>query len=136
MRSSRATLRSPVPHAGQTGASASKWRSFTARRHGPIKTVGHPGGMITPVGLGIGATHEGWAVWSPTRAAGLLLISTVGEPLTMLPGPPGTHVGRRHGLVMLPSTAAGCPPLSTFGDVVMRIWSGSPRRGLGGRAGV
>jgi hypothetical protein len=45
-----------------------------------MMTVGHPGGRILPVGLGMGATQLGCIVGSPTRAAGILPISTVAEP--------------------------------------------------------
>ena len=57
---------------GQLGAKASKWaRRMPARRaQPPIMTVGQPGGIIWPVGEGIGATQEACCVMSPTRAAG------------------------------------------------------------------
>ena len=45
-----------------------------------INTVGAPGGMIVPVGLGIGATQAACVVISPTRAAGIFAMSTVGDP--------------------------------------------------------
>ncbi len=73
----------------------------------PIMTVGQPGGMISPVGLGIGATQAACSVMSPTRAAGRPQIVTVADPFEMMPGPPGTHPGSMHGLVMSVTRAAG-----------------------------
>lgn len=49
---------------------------------------------MSPVGEGIGATHEAWAVLSPTRAAGMLAIITVtAQGGMMSPGPAGTQLG-------------------------------------------
>jgi len=79
-----------------------------------------------PTGLGIGATHAGWFVISPTRAAGILPISTVIDPFMIMPGPPGTHPGSRHGEVMSVSRAAGMPPINTVGCPLMM---GSGRAG-------
>ena len=44
-------------------------------------TVGQHGDWMVPVGAGIGATHEEWAVMSPERAAGVPPIITVPEPI-------------------------------------------------------
>jgi len=70
-------------------------------------TVGHPGGMILPTGLGMGATQAGWAVRSLTLAAGSPPTMTLVDPMTTLAGPPGTHPGKVHGVVVLPTLAAG-----------------------------
>src|SRR3954468_17760704 len=94
-------------------------------------TVGQPGGMIWPVGDGIGATHAAKFAMSPTRAAGRLPIMTFGDPCDMRPGPFGMHVGSEHGWVMLPSTAAGWLEISTFGTVLPTIGSGSAGCGTG-----
>jgi len=63
-------------------------------------TVGHPGGSTFPTGLGMGATHPACALWSLTRAAGRPPIITLDDPLTMVPGPLGTHPGRVQGAVV------------------------------------
>jgi len=73
----------------------------------PIITVGHPGGRIFPVGLGIGATQAAWAVRSLTLAAGRPPIMTFADPITTVPGPPGTQPGSVHGVVVLVTRAAG-----------------------------
>ena len=49
-----------------------------------------------PVGLGMGATQETWDVISLIRAAGIFSISTVAEPIEIMPGPPGTQLARMH----------------------------------------
>jgi hypothetical protein len=72
-----------------------------------------------PVGLGIGATHVAWFVMSPTRAAGILPMSTVIDPFIIMPGPAGTHDGNTHGTVMSVIRAAGIPPIKTFGCPLM-----------------
>ena len=77
------------------------------KRYPPIITVGQPGGIIFPTGLGIGATHAGCAVKSLTLAAGIPPIMTVVEPITTVAGPPGTQAGSVHGVVVLPILAAG-----------------------------
>lgn len=76
-------------------------------------TVVQQGGMIFPVGDGIGATHEAWAVSSPARAAASFMIVTVAEPLEIMPGPPGAQVGSEHGLDMSDKRAAAAPPMVT-----------------------
>ena len=78
-------------------------------------TFGEPGGRILPVGLGMGATQEAWFTRSPTRAAGRPPMSTVVEPMAMMPGPAGMQDGRRHGSLMDDTTAAGKPLMSTVG---------------------
>ena len=62
---------------------------------------------MVPVGLGMGATQAACVVISPTRAAGMLAIRTVGDPWVINPGPPGTHPGKRHGVVVSVIRAAG-----------------------------
>jgi len=69
-------------------------------------TSGEHGGIILPVGLGIGATHDANATISPIRAAGRNPIITVAEPFATKPGPAGTHDGIMQGFVMLVTTAA------------------------------
>src|SRR6186997_1700040 len=87
-------------------------------------TVGQQGGRTLPVGAGMGATQPEWAVKSPARAAGKLAIMTVAEPLAIIPGPLGTHVGRVQGAVVSETRAAGEPPIRTVGAPLM-IASGS-----------
>jgi len=70
-------------------------------------TVGHPGGRILPTGEGIGATQAECIVISLTRAAGSPPIITVDDPFTTVPGPPGTQPGKRQGVVVLVTVAAG-----------------------------
>ena len=82
------------------------------------------GGMILPVGLGIGATQLANATMSPERAAGRKLIITEAEPLATMPGPPGTQVGMEHGLVMLVTTAASSMLIFTVGTVAVMIGCG------------
>ena len=91
------------------------------RGYPPIITVGQPGGRIFPVGPGMGATHATWDVKSPTRAAGIFPISTVAEPLAIIPGPPGTQPGRRHGVVVSITRAAGWLPIRTVGSPFMMV---------------
>ena len=79
-------------------------------------TVGKPSAIFPPC-----------AVVSPILAAGRLLIMTVALPLTMLSGGP-TQTHRS------PTTAAGTPPISTFGTQGPEI--GPPTCGIGGRPGV
>jgi hypothetical protein len=62
-------------------------------------TVGQPGGMMVPLGLGMGATQLAWFVMSPTLAAGMPPMSTVADPFIINPGPPGTQPGSMHGAV-------------------------------------
>jgi len=100
-------------------------------------TVGHPGGRIFPVGLGMGATQAGWVVMSLTLAAGRPPIMTVADPMMTVPGPPGTQPGRVHGVVMLVTRAAGCFPISTVNMPVMMVsgiagWGTGVGTGAGG----
>lgn len=82
--------------------------------HPPIMTVGPPGPTICPAGLGIGPTHAGWEVMSVSRAAGNPPIMTVADPFAIMPGPPGTQLGRVHGAVVSVARAAGEPAISTL----------------------
>lgn len=77
----------------------------------PIITVGQQGGMILPTGEGIGATQPVCAVMSFARAAGMLSIITVPEPIAIMPGPPGTQLGSMHGADVSATRAAGGPPI-------------------------
>lgn len=96
----------------------------------PIRTVTQPGGMILPVGPGIGATQEGWDVMSPTRAAGRPPTSTAKEPSAIMAGPPGTQPASMQGVVVSETRAAGWPPISTVG-VPLMIVCGSGACGCG-----
>ena len=80
-----------------------------------MSTVGQQGGRIFPVGLGIGATQLGWLVISLRRAAGMLPMSTVPEPMVIIPGPAGTHAGSMQGTVVSVTRAAGRLPMRTLG---------------------
>lgn len=77
--------------------------------------MGQPGGRIFPDGPGIGATQLECKVGSFIRAAGLLLMSTVGDPIIIIPGPPGTQPGSMQGMVLSPKSAAGMFPMRTVG---------------------
>lgn len=68
-----------------------------------------------PVGDGIGATQDECAVISPARAAGIISIITVIDPLAITPGPAGTQTGMMHGWDMSPTRAAGRLSISTVG---------------------
>src|SRR5262249_38986105 len=85
----------------------------------PMMTVGQPGGMTLPTGLGIGATQAGWVVMSLTRAAGIPPIMTELEPFAIIPGPPGTHDASTHGVDWSVTRAAGRLPISTVGQPLM-----------------
>jgi len=84
-----------------------------------------------PIGLGMGATQDECRVWSVTRAAGILLINTVGLPIMIIPGPAGMHPGSMHGMVMSVTRAAGMLPISTVGAPGGMIISGNPGCGTG-----
>jgi hypothetical protein len=78
----------------------------------PIITVGQPNMMLPPC-----------AVTSPIRAAGILFIITVDEPITIESGGPvHTH--------MSPTRAAGKPPISTVtlpgGSIGPPTWGTTP----------
>lgn len=62
-------------------------------------TLGEQGGMILPVGQGMGPTQPGKLTISPSLAAGRLLVNTLDDPFTMMPGPPGTQPGIMQGNV-------------------------------------
>lgn len=96
-----------------------------------MRTVGQPGGKIDPEGLGIGATHDECSVGSFTRAAGLLAMRTVGEPMRIIPGPPGTQPGSMHGIVWPVMIAAGMLPINTVGAPGGMSISGSAGWGTG-----
>ena len=102
-----------------------------------MSTVGQHGGMIFPVGIGIGATQLAWAVMSPMRAAGMLQIMTVAEPLEIIPGPAGTQGGGPvHGMVVSATRAAGMLPIITVGaPLTMASGMGGWGTGVGTGAG-
>jgi hypothetical protein len=79
----------------------------------------------------MGATQDVKLTMSPTRAAGLPPIMTVVEPMAIVPGPPGTHGGTRHGCVIDPTTAAGRLPISTVGTQLPTIGNGMGGCGTG-----
>jgi hypothetical protein len=110
-------------------------------RYPPIITVGHPGGIIFPTGLGMGATQLVCAVMSFTLAAGIPPTRTVAEPITTVAGPPGTQPGSVHGVVVLPIWAAGWLPMSTVNAPVMIVtgragWGTGVGTGAGGWIGA
>lgn len=72
--------------------------------------------MTWPIGAGIGATQALCIVMSDTRAAGILPIKVVKEPIMITPGPPGTHGIIVQSNVMSPTLAAGIPPIITVGQ--------------------
>ena len=84
-----------------------------------------------PTGLGIGATQDACAVMSPERAAGMLAINTVPEPMVTTPGPAGTHDGRVQGPDPLPTTAAGMLLMRTVEIAPEMIPRGRPGCGTG-----
>ena len=94
-------------------------------------TVGQQGGMILPVGLGIGATQPAQATISPSRAAGRKPIITEDEPFATIPGPLGTQVGIVQTLVMLVTTAASRLPIFTVGMVALMMGCGMGGWGTG-----
>lgn len=65
------------------------------------------------MGEGIGAAQAEWAVLSPARAAGMLAIITVAEPLAIMPGPPGAQPASMQGLDWSVARAAAAPPIFT-----------------------
>jgi hypothetical protein len=99
----------------------------------PIITVRHPGGIIFPTGLGMGATQLVCAVISFTLAAGIPPTMTVVDPMTTLAGPPGTQPAVVHGVVVLPIWAAGWLPMSTVNAPVIIV---TGRAGCGTGVGV
>ena len=110
-------------------------------RYPPIITVGHPGGIIFPTGLGMGATQLVCAVMSFTLAAGIPPTMTVAEPITTVAGLAGTQPGSVHGVVVLPIWAAGWLPMSTVNAPVTIVtgragWGTGVGTGAGGRLGA
>jgi hypothetical protein len=71
------------------------------------------------------------------RAAGLFSMRTVMDPLAIMPGPAGTHVGRIHGCDMSDTRAAGSMSISTVGahGGMMASGSGGCGTGVGTGAG-
>ena len=96
-----------------------------------MMTLGEQGGIIFPVGLGIGATHPVHDTRSPSRAAGSPDMMTVEEPLATIPGPFGTQVGRVQTLVMLVTVAASRPLIFTVGCVALMMGCGIGGCGIG-----
>ena len=94
-------------------------------------TVGQQGGMILPVGPGIGPTHVANVTRSPRRAAGRLHIITVIDPIATIPGPPGTQLGMMQGSVWLVTVAAGRLPIKTMGWQFSMIMIGMGGCGMG-----
>ena len=64
------------------------------------------------------------------RPAGMLPINTVIDPIAIMPGPPGTQLGRVHGADVSVTRAAGADPMSTVGSPLMSA-SGSAGCGTG-----
>ncbi len=87
--------------------------------------------MILPVGQGIGPTQVGKLTISPSRAAGFPPVITVTDPITTIPGPPGTQLGIVQGLVWLVTTAAGRLLMMTVGTVMSSIGCGIGGCGTG-----
>ncbi len=99
-------------------------------------TVGQPGGMTLPTGLGIGATQLAWAVKSLTLAAGKPPINTFPDPLAIIPGPAGTQPGNMQGSVVSVTRAAGIFPISTLAwPLIIVNGSGGWATGVGTGAG-
>ena len=80
---------------------------------------------MAPLGPGIGATQLECRVGSLIRAAGMLAMSTVGQPMMIMPGPPGTQPGSMHGMVWSVMRAAGKSLIDTVPDPVT-MKSGGP----------
>ena len=68
---------------------------------------------------------------SLTLAMGFPPAITVGAPIAMVPGPPGTHPGNVHGVVMSPITAAGMLLIRTVGTPGPVIVRGIAGCGIG-----
>ena len=96
-----------------------------------MMTVGAPGGMILPVGLGMGATQPVHDTMSPTRAAGSPLMITVVLPLATMPGPLGTHGGIVQTLVIDVTVAASRLMILMVGWVALMIGCGIGGCGTG-----
>jgi len=78
----------------------------------------------------MGATQLECIVMSVILAAGIPPTITVAEPMTTFPGPAGTQPAVIHGPVVLPTLAAGWPPIRTLNAPVI-IGSGKPGWGTG-----
>lgn len=101
-----------------------------------MRTVGQQGGSILPVGMGIGATQDTCDVMSPMRAAGMKPMSTLVEPIAIMPGPAGTQPGNMHGADISVTRAAGTPPIRTFGwPLIIANGNGGCGTGVGVGAG-
>jgi hypothetical protein len=85
------------------------------------------GGMIFPVGLGMGPTQLGQVTISPRRADGFPLIITDDEPTATNPGAAGGHGAIKQGTVMLITVAAGKLLIITLGDTAI-----TKANGIGG----
>lgn len=96
-----------------------------------MMTFTEQGGMILPVGQGIGPTQPGKLTMSPRRAAGLPPVNTVIDPITIVPGPPGTQPGIIQGKVWLVTIAAGRLLIKTVGTTAGMIWIGMGGCGKG-----
>ena len=94
-------------------------------------TFGEQGGMIFPVGQGIGPTHPAKFTRSPKRAAILPPVKTDVDPIAMIPGPPGTQPGITQGMVWLVTTAANRPLMMTVGTIINMIGIGIGGCGIG-----
>ncbi len=96
-----------------------------------MMTFTEQGGMILPVGQGIGPTQPGKLTMSPRRAAGLPPVNTLIDPIAIIPGPPGTQPGMIQGKVWLKTTAAGRLLIKTVGTTAGMIWIGMGGCGKG-----
>lgn len=94
-------------------------------------TFKEQGGMILPVGEGIGATQEGKLTMSPSRAAGKPPVNTDDEPIATMPGPAGTQLGIMQGMVWLVTIAAGRLLIKTVATTAVMIGIGIGGCGMG-----
>jgi len=69
-------------------------------------------------------------VMSVILAAGIPPTITVADPMTTFPGPAGTQPAVIQGPVVLPTVAAGWPPMRTL-NAPVTIGSGKPGCGTG-----
>ena len=73
---------------------------------------------------------------SVARAAGMLPIRTVADPIEIMPGPPGTHGIIMHGAVVSAILAAGMLPIKTVNSpLIMASGIGGCGTGVGTGAG-
>jgi hypothetical protein len=89
------------------------------------------GGIILPVGLGIGATQLGQVTISPIRADGLPLIMTVEDPTATKPGAAGGQGAITQGTVIDVTVAAGRLLMITLGETTFTIGNGIGGCGTG-----